>query len=74
MFEFIWNWLEPPEKKRAENLLLTKCLQKRYQKQRNSIIIIQKYTRDYLRRLDKEEDIFTIFTRNAMKNREKLFM
>lgn len=72
----IWNWLTGntiQKEESVKNLLLTKCLRKRYLKQRNSIIIIQRYVKQYLATLHNEEDIYIQFQRFMMKDRNKLF-
>ena len=77
MLSSIWNWLKPDnllKEERAKNLLLRRCLMRRYQKQRQSIVTIQHHAREYLKKQDSEDDVFTIFTRNLMKRKDKLLM
>lgn len=73
MLFHIWKWLTGPSKEElAKNLLLTRCIRNRYLKQKNSILIIQKYTRQYLANLEREEDIFLRFQSLIIKDRNKL--
>lgn len=73
MLFYIWNWLTTPSPEiTANNLLLSRCIRRRYLKQRTSILIIQKYARNYLANLEKEEDVFIKLAYLMMKERNKV--
>ncbi len=76
MLHYIWNIFFDDNRKtqKAHNLLLTKCLQRRYKKQKKSILIIQRYAIEYLERLEQEEMVYLKNLRNTIKMRERLFM
>lgn len=76
MLHYIWNIFFDDNRKtqKAHDLLLTKCLQRRYKKQKKSILIIQRYTIEYLERLEQEEMVYLKNLRNTIKMRERLFM
>ncbi len=75
MITTLWNWLFVDEKEvKAKSLLLSKCLRRRYQRQKKAIITIQRFIRQANIRYDLEEQLHLTISRCQIKKQSNLFL